>query len=84
MATKFRLKKGKGSVNSFSMDGVRYFPGDVVDLPATYKGEAWLEPLEHEKKVSAVPGKIEPAPAEAEEEKPDEAKKATKPSKPKK
>ena len=84
MATKFRLKKGKGSVSSFSMNGERYGPGDVVDLPSTYKGEAWLEPLEPEKKVAAVPGKIEPAPAEAEEIKPDEAKKAKKPSKPKK
>ena len=65
MATKFRLKKGKGSVNSFSMDGVKHFPGDVVDLPPTYNGEAWLELLEPEKKVAAVPGRIEPVVAEA-------------------
>ena len=65
MATKFRLKRGKGSVHSFSIDGVKYFPGDVVDLPPTYRGEAWLELLEPEKKVAAVPGRIEPVVAEA-------------------
>ena len=75
-------------MSSFSVKGEKYCPGDVVDLPPTYKGEAWLEPLEPEKKAAAVPGKIEPiAPvaAEAEEAKPIEAKKELKkPSKPKK
>jgi hypothetical protein len=58
------LKKGKGSVQGFTdASGATYVPGDVVDLPASYKGEAWLEPLEAEKKVKVAPSKVE-APAE--------------------
>jgi len=34
-------------VKSFSdAHGHEYFPGDVVDLPPSYLGETWLEPLE--------------------------------------
>ena len=41
---KFRLRKGKGSVNRFvDAQGVRYQPGDVVELPPCYRGEKWLE-----------------------------------------
>ncbi len=62
---KFKLKKGKGSVNRFTDDkGVQHFPGDVVDLPASYKGQAWLEPVEAEVKVKAPPAKLENAKAE--------------------
>ena len=65
---KFKLKKGAGSVNRFTDEkGVKYYPGDIVDLPARYKGVAWLvplEPVEAERKVKAKPGKVE-APAEA-------------------
>ena len=30
-------------VESFLKDGVRYFPGDVVELPQRYKSKDWLE-----------------------------------------
>ena len=57
---KFRLKKGKGSVSGFTdAEGITHVPGDVVDLPASMKGERWLEPVEPEKKVKAPPAKVE-------------------------
>jgi hypothetical protein len=60
---KFKLKKGKGSVQGFTdVAGVTHLPGDIVDLPASYKGEKWLECLEPEKKVVAAPSKVEPEP----------------------
>ena len=41
---KFRLRKGKGSVNRFTAaDGTKYKPGDVVELPIGYRGAKWLE-----------------------------------------
>ena len=40
--------------------GVIYEPGDFVDLPPTYEGEAWLKPVDPVAEVSAVSGKIEP------------------------
>ena len=41
---KFRLRKGKGSVSGFTdAEGVTHVPGDIVDLPASCKGEKWLE-----------------------------------------
>lgn len=43
--------------------GATHLPGDIVDLPASYEGEAWLERVEPEPKVVAVPGKVEPATA---------------------
>jgi hypothetical protein len=58
---KFRLKKGRGSVSEFTdAAGVVHVPGDVVDLPAVYEGERWLERVDPEIVVAAVPGKIEP------------------------
>ena len=40
----FRLRRGKGSVSEFvDADGTRYKPGDIVELPESYKGEKWLE-----------------------------------------
>jgi hypothetical protein len=43
---KFKLKKGKGSVNRYvDANSTVYHPGDIVDLPQSYKGEKWLEPL---------------------------------------
>ena len=43
---KFKLTKGKGSVNRFvDANNTSYHPGDIVDLPASFKGEKWLEPL---------------------------------------
>ena len=59
--------------------GVEHLPGEIVDLPATYLGESWLEPAEEPKKVEVPPPKIEKveekpseAPKPAEEEKPQE------------
>jgi hypothetical protein len=75
---KFKLKKGKGSVQGFTdAAGVTHLPGDIVDLPASYKGEKWLECLEPEKKVVALPSKVEPAP-EAKPEVPLESPKKSK------
>jgi len=60
---KFKLKKGKGSVQGFTdAAGITHLPGDIVDLPASYKGERWLEPVEKEPKPVAAPSKVEPAP----------------------
>jgi len=78
---KFKLKKGKGSVQGFTdVAGKKYLPGDIVDLPASYKGEKWLECLEPEKKVVAAPSKVEPAP-EAKPEVPLESPKKSKKTK---
>jgi hypothetical protein len=58
---KFRLKKGKGAVSDFTdAKGVTHLPGDVVELPASYEGEAWLERVDPVPVVAAVPGKVEP------------------------
>ncbi len=58
----FKLKTGKGSVSSFlGPDGVRHFPGDVVDLPASYQSMKWLETVAKEAKPVAAPSKVEPA-----------------------
>jgi len=41
---KFMLRKGKGSVSGFTdAAGVTHVPGEIVDLPASYKGQKWLE-----------------------------------------
>jgi len=45
-------------------EGVTHVPGDIVDLPASYIGEKWLEPLEKEKTLKAPAAKVE-KPAEA-------------------
>ena len=61
---KFRLKKGKGSVQHFTdAQGKNYLPGDVIDLPQTYLGEKWLEAVEAERKVIVPPAKVEPVAA---------------------
>jgi hypothetical protein len=58
---KFRLKKGKGAVSEFTdASGVTHVPGEVVDLSASFDGEAWLERVEPLPKVAALPGKFEP------------------------
>jgi hypothetical protein len=60
---KFKLRKGRGSVSGFTdAQGVTHLPGDVVELPVTYKGEKWLEPVKEEPKPVAPPSKVEPAP----------------------
>jgi len=58
---KFRLKKGKGSVSGYTdATGVTHIPGDIVDLPPSFDGEAWLERVYPEVVVAAAPGKFEP------------------------
>ena len=65
MITKFRLKSGKGMVHGFTTaDGVAHGPGDIVDLPETYEGEAWLERVDEPEKAVAPPSKLEPIVAE--------------------
>jgi len=56
---KFRILP---KVNRFTdAKGVRHKPGDIVDLPASYLGESWLEPVEKSKKVKAPAPKLEKA-----------------------
>jgi hypothetical protein len=58
---KFRLTKGKGAVHELTdAAGVTHLPGEVVDLPASYEGEAWLERVDPVPVVAAVPGRVEP------------------------
>ena len=53
---KFRLRKGKGSVSGFvDAEGVTHVPGDVVDLPMSYKGEKWLEVVGGKVAAAMVP-----------------------------
>ena len=44
--------------------GVHHLPGEIVDLPESYKGETWLEPVEKEPEVKVPPAKVEPVAAE--------------------
>jgi hypothetical protein len=64
---KFRLKKGKGAVQSLTDEaGVTHLPGDIVELPAKYEGENWLERIEPEPKVKVPLAKVEaPEPVNA-------------------
>ena len=53
---KFRLRKGKGSVSGFTdAEGVTHVPGDIVDLPASCKGEKWLEVVGGKVAAAMVP-----------------------------
>jgi hypothetical protein len=47
-------------VDGLRKGNVQYKPGDVVDLPASYDGESWLERVDPLPVVAAVPGKVEP------------------------
>ena len=52
---KFMLRKGKGSVSGFTdVEGVTHVPGEVVDLPASYKGQKWLEVVDRKVAVPMV------------------------------
>ena len=82
---KFRLRKGRGSVSEFrDAQGNRFKPGDIVDLPATYKAEKWLEvvkPLKIPEPMVEVPQaelKSETAPKETIAKPKASSKKATK------
>jgi hypothetical protein len=57
---KFKLKDGKGSVHSFYCKGVNYYPGDIVDLPQTYEGVAWLIRVDPVPVVVPPPQKLTP------------------------
>jgi hypothetical protein len=62
---KFRLKVGKGAIHEFTdAAGVSHKPGEIVDLPSSYEGEAWLERVDPVPVVAAVPGKVEPVAVE--------------------
>jgi hypothetical protein len=53
---KFKLLPKK---NSFTINGVIYKPGDIMDLPVSYLGEKWLKPIEEPKKAVAPAAKVE-------------------------
>jgi hypothetical protein len=40
--------------------GIHHLPGEIVDLPATYEGESWLERVDKPAKVEVPPAKVEP------------------------
>lgn len=63
---KFKLTTGKGSVSQFYLNGVDYYPGDIVDLPSTYEGVAWLTRIDPVPVVVVPPQKIDPVVAEVE------------------
>jgi hypothetical protein len=53
-------------VKSFSdAHGNEYYPGDVVDLPVSYLGESWLEPVDKvdikkpESRIEPIAEKVE-------------------------
>jgi len=50
---KYRIKK----VESFSKDGKRYKPGDIVELPERYASLDFAEPVVEETKEEAKPQK---------------------------
>ena len=52
MGLKFKILP---KVASFKLKGVRYLPGDIVDLPASYEGNSFLQRLEPEVKPVALP-----------------------------
>jgi hypothetical protein len=56
---KFRILP---KVSGFRKGLVRYLPGDIVDLPASYLGEKWLEPIEKpvERKPEVMAEVVEP------------------------
>lgn len=65
---KFKLKKGRGQVHNFTdAKGNVFLPGDIVDLPASYQGEAWLQKVEPESKPVAPPSSVEAPPEVAPE-----------------
>ena len=52
---KFRLKTGKGSIQEFTdATGLTYKPGEIVDLPESYEGEAYLERVDPPVVVAAA------------------------------
>ena len=79
------MRKGRGSVSEFrDASGNRFKPGDIVDLPPTYKAEKWLEvvkPVKVPEPMIEVPQaelKPEDAPSETIAKPKASSKKATK------
>ena len=60
MGLKFKILP---KVDGFKIKGIRYLPGDIVDLPPSYDGESFLERVEPEVKPLALPSVVE-APVE--------------------
>jgi hypothetical protein len=40
-------------------DGIRHLPGEVVELPESYKGETWLKVLEEKVEAANSPSDAE-------------------------
>jgi hypothetical protein len=40
--------------------GMHHLPGEIVDLPATYEGESWLERVDKHTKIELPPATVEP------------------------
>jgi hypothetical protein len=40
--------------------GLHHLPGEIVDLPACYEGESWLERVDKPTKVEVPSAKVEP------------------------
>ena len=57
-------------VESFLKDGVRYFPGDIVELPQRYKSKDWLQevkPVKAEKPKKPAESAAKEEPSQKEE-----------------
>jgi hypothetical protein len=40
-------------------EGTQHLPGEIVELPESYKGETWLKPVEENAKISTLFPKAE-------------------------
>ena len=40
--------------------GIHHLPGEIVELPASYEGESWLERVDKPTKIEVPPAKVEP------------------------
>jgi hypothetical protein len=38
--------------------GVQHLPGEIVDLPESYRGETWLKPVEDNAEVLSSPSGV--------------------------
>lgn len=57
--TKFKILP---KVNGFTdAAGVQHLPGEIVELPESYRGETWLKIVEESKKDSTPSAEIEEA-----------------------
>jgi hypothetical protein len=42
-------------------EGVQHLPGEIVELPESYRGETWLKPVEEKAEVQSPPSRAEAA-----------------------